>query len=138
MSYESETLRYISKHTGLTGIESKNLYHKMEKKNIDFQTIDWETVGQDMYGHGHRTKGAKNVIRGMYGISFDEHEDQSQEYLEREVHQRQSRRTPRSLHIDNLVNAKHVFKITNPKGVAKWLKNPNRFDIKGIDDIIKF
>ena len=136
MSYESDIGKYISKHTGLTGVESRNLFRTMEKKGVDYQTIDFETVGQDMYGHGHRTKGAKDTILKMSGISLYEPEDNSKQFSDMEIHRRQGSRSPGSLKMDNRINAKHTYKTTNEKGVAKWLKKPNRFDLLGIDDML--
>jgi len=46
--------KFISKKTGLTGVEAKNIANKLAKQNIDYQVIDWETIGSDLYGHGHR------------------------------------------------------------------------------------
>ena len=134
--------KYISKKTGLTGIESMNIARSLSKKQIDFQTVDWETIGQDMYGHGKRTGGVKHHLKEMYGISLDDpitqlpkYKQQAREYDMMELRTIFDSRSKRSKMIDLHINAKRTFKHTNKKGVEKWRKNPNQYDIIGIDDI---
>ena len=138
MSYDSDVRKYISKMTGLTGIESGHIHKQLEKSGQDYQAFDWKSMGENLYGHGHRTGGIKGMLKENYGVSIGEQEDRSStDFLEMEIHNRQNRRTPAALKMDNSINARHTFKMSNEKGVKKWLKRPNMFDIFGIDDIIK-
>jgi hypothetical protein len=137
MDYLEQVRKEISHHTGLTGVEAGHLVHKMEKQGIDYQSFDWKTMGENMYGHGHRTGGLNKVMKGMYSMNLEENISDEHEFLEKQVLHVQSHRSPLSLNMDNHINAKHVFKMSNHKGVKKWLKAPNMFDIVGIDDIIK-
>lgn len=136
MDYLEMVRKEISKQTGLTGVEAQHLVRKMEQKGIDYQTFDWKTIGENMYGHGHRTGGLNAVMKGMYSMNLEDITGEEQEYLERQVHLVQSRRSPLALDMDNRINAKHRFKITNKRGVSKWLKAPNKYDIIGVDDLI--
>ena len=137
MSYLDRVRKEISMHTGLTGVESKNIVNKLEKQGIDYQNFDWKTIGENMYGHGHRTGGLNKVMKGMYGMSLEETTGDETEYLTGLVHNVQSHRTPNALRMDNNINAKHTFKMSNKKGVQRWLKAPNMYDIVDVDDIIK-
>jgi len=139
-------IKYISKKTGLTGLEAKNIASKLKKKNIDVYSIDWETIGQDLYGHGRKTAGVKKKLKSMYGISLGVNESgighqmnkyasMSRDKVLQRVSQRNDQRTMKALIIDKNMKAKHTFSISNERGVEKWLKNPNRYDLKGIDDI---
>lgn len=137
--YEEHVRREIAKHTGLTGVEAGHIERQLVKQGIDYQTMDWKTIGENMYGHGHRTGGLKKVVSGMYNINIGESDERgSGEYLEMEVHTRQSRRKPAAIKMDEHINAKHQFKMSNEKGVRRWLKKPNMYDIIGVDDIIRF
>lgn len=50
-----------------------------------------------------------------------------------QVYKIQSARKFRAQAMDNAKNAKKIYKITDPKGRAKWAKAPGRVDIRGID-----
>jgi len=140
-------IKYISKKTGLTGVEAKNIASKLKKKNIDVYSIDWETIGQDLYGHGRKTVGVKKKLESMYGIGLgvnesgighmmDKYNSMSRDRILERIHQRNDGRTRRALMIDMSKNAKHVFSVDDERGVKKWMKNPNRYDLEGIDDIL--
>jgi len=135
--------KYISKKAGLTGIEAKNIAMALKKKGIDFQVIDWKTIGSDLYGHGKRTGGVKHHLKTMYGISLDMPE------IERYKHQglNQSigelinifeRRSKKSKQMDLHIAAKNTFSPVDVTGVKLWKKNPNLYDIIGVDDPILF
>lgn len=46
-----------------------------------------------------------------------------------------NRRSPRSIWLDNNINARKQFKHTNKKGVKYWLRYPAQCDIIGVDNI---
>ena len=134
-------LKKIAKHTGLTGVEAKNIAQAFKAKALDIEVVDWETIGGDLYGHGSRTKGVKHHLSEMYGISLDQpevarHESQAEHACLNELMNIFERRSKRSKQLDLSINAKQIFKHTDVEGVKLWKKDPNRYDIKGIDDII--
>lgn len=138
MDYLAKVRKEISKYTGLTGVEAGHIARQLEKQGQDYQAFDWKTIGENMYGHGHRTGGVKSIVHQAYGVNIGDFDmPGAGVFLEREVHARQGRRSPRALEMDNRINARKRFKITNEKGVRKWLKRPNMYDIEGVDDIIK-
>ena len=47
------------------------------------------------------------------------------------------RRSKKSKMMDYSKGAKKTYDPTNKAGVKKWRKHPNRYDIIGIDDLIK-
>ena len=133
--------KFISKKTGLTGIESMNIAKQLNKQNIDFQSIDWETIGHDLYGHGKRTGGVKHHLKQMYAITLDEPEDLVSEYQGRANDLRIEglmnifeSRSRRSKLMDLRIKAKHRFRPSDERGVKLWKKYPNQFDIIGVDD----
>lgn len=136
-------VKKISKHTGLTGIESKNIASAFKAKNLDVETVDWKTIGSDLYGHGHRVGGVKHHLREMYGIdltmpSQTKFDIQREHASLNELNNIFERRSKRSKRIDLRIAAKETFKHTNDRGVKLWKKHPNRFDIIGVDDPFKF
>lgn len=136
-------LKKIAHHTGLTGIEAKNIARGLKARDVDYQTVDWQTIGSDLYGHGSRSKGVKHHLRHMYGIELSQpktakYEGQRSHASLNELNMFFSRRSKRSKRMDLNINAKKRFKHTNVKGVKKWKKRPNQYDIIGVDDIIKF
>ncbi len=142
MSYDYG-LKKIAKHTGLTGVEAKNIASAFKSRNLDVETVDWETIGSDLYGHGKRVGGVKHHLREMYGIDlsmptpgkFGMQEKQASLGSLIQIHERRSRK---SIRMDLNRSAKGTFKHTDEKGVKKWKKHPNRFDIIGVDDPFKF
>lgn len=134
-----EMRKSIARQTGLTGVEAGHIARQLENQGQDYQAFDWKTIGENMYGHGHRTSGVKSIVKSMYGVSIGESDERdSGEFLEMEVHSVQNRRTPTALKMDNSIDARHTFKMSNEKGVRKWIKRPNMYDIVGVDDVIKF
>ena len=135
--YEDEVIQYISKHTRITGVEAKNMHRELQRSGIDPQALDWRTLGEDS---SIRTGGSvKKQIHNMYGVNLNRYEDKEESmFLGQQISDRQGRRSPTQLRMDNNRNARHCFKQTNSKGVQKWLKKPNRYDLKDVDDIIKF
>lgn len=136
-------LKKVSKHTGLTGIEAKNIVNEFKKRNIDVETVDWETIGSDLYGHGKRVGGVKHHLRHMYGIDLSQpntsrYEGQMEHASLQSLMNIHERRGRKSKRMDLRRKAKGTFKHTNIKGVKKWKKNPNRYDIIGVDDPIIF
>lgn len=134
-------LKKIAKHTGLTGVEAKNIAQAFKSKALDIEVVDWETIGGDLYGHGSRTKGVKHHLKEMYGISLDQpetakYEQQAEHASLGELMNIFERRSKRSKQLDLSINAKQIFKHTDVEGVKLWKKDPNRYDIEGIDDII--
>ena len=136
-------LRKISELTHVTGIEAKNISKALKKKGIDYQKIDWETIGSDLYGHGSRSGGVKHHLRHMYGIDIStpqtrKHEGQREHASLNSLVGIFERRSRLSKKRDLQINARRTFKHTNIAGVKLWKKNPNRYDIEGVDDSIKF
>lgn len=139
MNYLDKVRKDIARSCGLTGVEAGHIVKRLQKKGIDEQTIDWRTIGQDMYGKAHSVGNVEKQIHSMYNLDIGNMSDQDSSYfLQQEVHLRQSRRSPAQQSMDNRINARHRFKITNEKGVRKWLKHPNKYDILDVDDVIRF
>jgi len=140
MSYDYG-IKQIAKLTKISGVEAKNIAKTLEAKGLDFQTFDWKTIGEDLYGHGNRTAGIKGKIQEMYGINiakpdikeFDVMEHQSTMADLMAIH---NRRSKKSIIMDLAKDAKQKFKPNDAAGVKKWKKHPNRYDIIGIDDLI--
>lgn len=155
MSYDYGR-KFISKMTGLTGVESGLVAKQLKEMNVDYGIIDWETVGGDLYGHGSRLGGIKHHLKTGYGIDIDPYAgmdkyfDMSELRIKpgRRKHRMTvtdrgaslwslrmfySKRTPRQRAIDNRIKAKKRFRHTNRAGIELWLKNPNRYDILGVD-----
>lgn len=144
MSYDKDR-KMIAKFTGLTGIEAKNIATQLERQGLDYMSFDWQTIGSDLYGHGKRVEGVKHHLREMYGISLQHEQNRHEEerYNEFEVEslmpslmEFNDRRKKKAKMMDWNINAKHTYKPSNKKGVARWRKHPNMFDIIGIDDKI--
>lgn len=139
--------KIISKYTGLTGVEASNILKGLQKQNLDYDLFDWKTIGEDLYGHGKKTSGVKQKLKSMYGVALDmpisSIGSEIQKYSEIEVADVMSnlmeiheRRSPHARMMDLNLRAKKTFKPSNKKGVELWKKNPNRYDIIGIDDPI--
>ena len=135
----------ISKHTGLTGVEAGHIAQAFKIKGLDIETVDWETIGQDLYGHGKRVGGVKHHLREMYGIDLGTPESEIPHEIHKygaiekhetigslmQIHESRSRL---SIRMDLNRAAKGTFQPTDIAGVKKWKKNPNRYDIIGVDD----
>ena len=155
MSYDYGR-KYIAKKTGLKGVEAGHIARQLEKQGLDYQSFDWETIGGDLYGHGKRKKGVEHHLKNMYGVSLsplgnvkkvrvmeDEAKDLEEDFnrgLSREKNLSEcqtifNRRSPRSKFIDLRIDAKETFDPGDAKGVKKWKKYPNQYDIWGVDDI---
>jgi len=138
-------LKHISKMTGLTGVEAKNIAQQLKHKGIDYQVFDWKTIGEDLYGYGKRSSAVKQKLSSMYGISLETHsniKDERDKYNDMEIAglmpaliRRNDRRRKIARRTDYSKGAKNTFKPTNKAGVAKWMKHPNRYDIIGVDDL---
>ena len=146
MSYDYG-LKHIAKHTGLTGVEAKNIVKSLQKQNLDYDRFDWKTIGEDLYGHGKRIGGVKKKLKSMYGITLDiptssigseihEFEDISTFDVMGELMEIHERRSPHAKAMDLSIKARKTFKPTDKEGVKKWKKAPNMYDIIGIDDPI--
>jgi hypothetical protein len=144
----------ISKMTGLTGVESKNIARQLSKQGFDYQSFDWKTIGEDLYGYGKRTGGVKKKLETMYGVSIGRtgkaisHDigrakvakqrfkrEQSRDAVLRECQRIFNRRSKKQKAMDLKIDAKHIFDPGEVKGVKKWKKNPNMYDIWGVDDV---
>ena len=135
--------KHIAKHTGLTGVEAGNIARSLKKRGIDFMTVDWETIGGDMYGHGKRSGGVKHHLKNMYGISVDapevdRYESQGETQSIQSLVNIFEQRSRRSKRMDLRIAAKNTFKHTDIEGVKLWKKYPNQYDIIGVDDPIEF
>jgi len=134
-------LKRIAKETGLTGVEAKNIFQEFQKRALDVEAIDWETIGQDMYGHGSRTGGVKHHLAEMYGISLVQpetakHEAQQENMSMGELIRIFERRSKASKRTDLRRSARGTFHHTDQAGVKLWKKHPNEYDILGVDDPI--
>jgi len=138
--------KHISKYTGLTGVQSGHLLKALDKQNIDVQSIDWKTLGGDASDFGDRYKAVTKKLGTMHGISLKPrvsnvrhnismYESMGAEHSLQDLRNIFDRRKPRSQEIDLRIVAKHTFKHTNSRGVKKWKKHPNHYDIKGVDDM---
>ena len=150
MSYDYG-LREIARHTGVTGVEAKNIARALHNQNIGYDVIDWKTLGEDSRDFGNRSGAVWNKLSSMYGVSkpstiagikqdigrFEESKMERpfdaigfQYDLCNSIHLKRSRK---AILLDDNIRADNVFKITDLVGVQKWMKAPNRFDILGVD-----
>ena len=138
--------KHIAKMTGLKGVEAGHIAKQLERQGLDYQSFDWQTIGGDLYGHGKRVGGVKSKLKTMYGVSIDKsnrdrHEEARYSDIEAsalmpELMEINDRRSKKAKFMDWNRQAHNTFKPTNKAGVRKWKKNPNRYDIIGIDDKI--
>lgn len=136
-------VRIVARHTGLTGVQAKQIVMQLRKRNIAFDIIDWETIGQEARDYGDRYNAVWNKIREMYGIDrrvFHEHRYQqhkeplSGESLQMEMCLTRHRgRSRLSQAVDESLKATKVFIVSDIKGVRKWMQNPRRYDIVNVD-----
>jgi len=146
MSYDYG-IKEISKWTGLTGVQSKHVVRELGKRGIAYDLIDWKAVGESARDYGDRYSATFNKIQEMYGI-----QRKPREYkrlpsrsplpqltgIQMEMcNIRQAKRSFKAQLVDQHKPARRTFNITNKKGVKLWMKNPNRFDIRGIDTPFK-
>ncbi len=134
MNYIDQVKKEISKRTGLTGVESGHIARDLERGGIDPQAIDWETIGQDLYGHGKGVGSVRRQVKSMYGVNLGMESDDRYGDLDAQVFAIQEARTPRARAIDDSRRARNVFHLSSRKGVKKWIEHPNLFDIEGVDD----
>lgn len=142
MSYDYGR-KHISKHTGLTGLEAGNIAKRLDRMGLDYQSFDWKTIGEDSRDYGSRSKSVKNKLTKMYGVGFgnpmeEKYTNMSKDMILSELNEINERRTSKAIEMDLNRKAKHTYKPTNKKGVRKWKKHPNRYDIIGVDDLFKF
>lgn len=143
----------ISKATGLSGVQAKHIAKGLKKQNIGFDVVDWKTLGGDARDFGDRSKAVWDKLENMYGISKPQthsgikHKIQKYGNMQEEIpvsvrleglqeemcQARHLSRSKNAIAVDDRKKAKKRFKVTNIKGVKKWMKNPNKFDIIGID-----
>jgi len=146
-------VKRISHETGLSGVQSKHIAMGLKKQNIGFDVVDWKTIGEETKDFGDRHTTVWNKLGSMYGISKPETQtgirnriqrfESMQEEMPTDVresglqlemcHAVHSARTRRSIAMDDRRVAINRFKTTNLPGVKKWMKNPNRYDIIGVD-----
>ena len=150
MSYDYG-IKHISKYTGLLGVESKNIAKALDKKGMSFDVIDWETLGGDARDFGKRSDAVWSKLGSMYGIGkprtqqglrheinkYDELQQKQPAYTDgiqfEMVMQRHMKRSRRAKLIDDKLKAKNVFSLTNTKGIQKWMKHPELYDVHGVD-----
>ena len=144
MSYDYG-LKKISKYTGLTGIESKNIANAFKTKNLDVESVDWKTIGEDIYGYGKRSSSVKKKLASMYGIDLGvpqssmgheikKHSDMQHHSSMSELMGIFESRSRLSKRMDLKIAAKGTFAPSDREGVKLWKKYPNQYDIIGIDD----
>jgi len=131
----------IARETGLTGVEAENILRAMEAQSLDVEAVDWEAIGQDLYGHGSRTGGVKHHLAEMYGINLvtpetAKHLAQQEDVSIGDLIRIFERRTKASKKMDLQKSAKGTFPHTDARGVKLWKKHPNEYDIIGVDDPI--
>lgn len=140
--------KQISKYTGLTGVQAGHILKAFDKQALDIQSVDWKTLGGDASDFGDRYNTVIKKLGSMYGISLKprvsnlsntmhRYNNMQQEEIMGSLMQWFERRSHQSKMVDLRKNAKHRYKPSNKRGVKKWKKHPNRYDIVGIDDIIR-
>jgi hypothetical protein len=150
MSYDYG-ISEISKHTKITGVKAKHIAKDLTEQGIDWMAIDWKTIGEDVSDYGDRYSAIWKKLGNMYGIGKSmtkgEYKGEIGRYTERiqtplftqkEIQlemclSRHLKRTPISIMLDDRRIAKHRFQPTFLKGVQIWMKNPERYDVIGID-----
>ena len=142
----------LAKKLGISGVEAKHIRDAFNQENLDIQSVDWKTVGEDSADFGDRYNTVWDKLGSMYGISkpqtHSELKHEIRKYEDRKpernpnigidiqqemIHQVHFSRTPRARIVDESLPAEQVFKASNLEGVQKWMKNPNRYDIHGVD-----
>lgn len=133
MSYLDQIRKQIAKDTGLTGVEAGHIVKDLERSGQDYQAFDWKTIGEDMYGKSHSVGSVRKQVKSMYGVGLGDISDQYSD-LDSLIHATQSSRTVKAREMDNRINARRTYKTSNKKGVQRWLRRPNMYDLLGIDD----
>lgn len=64
MSYKEDICRW----SGLSGIEVNHILNLLDKKNIDWQVIDWQTLGEEARDFGNRYEVIWSKLADEYGI----------------------------------------------------------------------
>lgn len=145
MSYDYGRKR-ISKAIGLTGVEAGHISRALKKQHLDPDAYDWEGALSDATDYGDRFEAVKQKLKDQYGLSLNtrdtaadvnEWEGRQNDMMVSDLMNIFERRSPRSKAIDLNRNAKQTFDPSDEIGVRKWKKHPNRYDIKGIDDIFE-
>ena len=54
-----------------------------------------------------------------------------------QLHSRMNHRSPHAQAVDRGKKAQFTYNPSNDLGKAKWMKNPNKYDIEGIDNLVK-
>jgi hypothetical protein len=126
----------IARAWGLTGIQAGHLADKLERKGYDYQSFDFGgTTGEVKdYGKGHaRYQGAKKFLKDNYGVLLDDPWDRLPIQDIDELQWNFNQRSPRSIAADQRRVARKTYKPKNKKGVDRWWKHMNRYDIEGVD-----
>jgi len=143
----------LAKRLGISGVKGQHIEKAFHDMNLDPEVVDWKTLGEEAADYGDNYGAIWDKLENEYGISkpqtwgqmnmdIDRYEEQdSDEAREHQLGRRNSNmcfdrhfaRSPRARAIDESLPAKKVFEPTNQEGVDKWMKEPNRFDIHGID-----
>ncbi|RLF38189.1 MAG: hypothetical protein DRN03_00305 [Thermoplasmata archaeon] len=69
MTYKEELRRRICRLTGLTGIEVDHILRALEMQNVDPETIDWKTLGEDIKDKANPYEAAWDWLFKNYGIT---------------------------------------------------------------------
>ena len=68
-TYEEELRRRICRATGLRGIEVDHILKALEMQHVDPETIDWETMGEEIKDYANRYEAAWDWLARNYGIA---------------------------------------------------------------------
>jgi len=87
---EKKAIRYICKHTGLTGVEAKHIYDALQKTGtISVYDIDWEQAISPAREYGNRYEAVWKYLRELYGISkplsYEEIRTMEEEFKEQQI-----------------------------------------------------
>jgi len=142
----------LSKRLGISGIEARHIENAFNKSNIDIEVVDWKTVGEEAGDFGDSYGTIWDKLGKEYGISKpitnqklnqDIHKYDNKRRQQRPAHteglqeelclDRHLSRSRQARVVDEHTAAENIYKASNLEGVKKWMKNPNRYDIHGID-----
>lgn len=147
--------KYISKYAGISGVKAGHIVKQIESQGLDPASFDWLTIGSESKDYGDQYSTIWKKLGAEYGVtkpdtiqSIDFSEKSYLRSLERDDDEialgndlqfeicmnRHKRRTRNARAIDERIHAKNTFQMNDTKGVQLWMKQPNMYDIIGIDN----
>lgn len=114
------------------GLQSYRIRKALQKKGVASDLVDVEALIDGKLTYSENKRSIVNVFGGNKTVDGSK---RSADYYA-SASQAHARRSPRAKQIDEKRNARKQFdgESLNKKEYRAWSKNPNRYDITGIDE----